>query len=119
VLIDALRGFGAVNEQLEQEALAGDLSTTAISVYELERGAVGSGDRDRTLRLLSQFEVLPLDGPASSAAAAIDRHLALTGGRLDTRDTLIAGIALSRGMAIVTRNRRHFDRVPGLVVEGR
>jgi tRNA(fMet)-specific endonuclease VapC len=36
---------------------------------------------------------------------------------LDDIDLLIAGIALDQGLVLVTRNRRHFERIDGLTVE--
>ena len=32
-------------------------------------------------------------------------------------DLFIAAIALSRGATLVTGNRRHYERIPGLVIE--
>jgi predicted nucleic acid-binding protein len=31
-------------------------------------------------------------------------------------DSLIAGICLVRGATLLTRNRRHYDRIPGLML---
>ena len=33
-------------------------------------------------------------------------------------DILIASIALANKQTVITRNKRHFERVPGLQVEG-
>jgi predicted nucleic acid-binding protein len=49
-------------------------------------------------------------------------EIALRAGRirrttqLDVPDALIAATALEHGMPVMTRNRRHFERVAGLVV---
>jgi toxin FitB len=40
-----------------------------------------------------------------------------TGRRGDLRDTMIAGIAISRGAKIATRNLRHFQDLPVEVVD--
>ena len=37
--------------------------------------------------------------------------------RIGSMDLLIAGQAISRGWAVITRNVRHFGRVEGLAVE--
>jgi predicted nucleic acid-binding protein len=51
-------------------------------------------------------------------AAAVNRHLEGQGGRIGAPDTLIAGTCLDAGLPILTRNARHFGRVPGLEVLG-
>lgn len=35
----------------------------------------------------------------------------------DDADLLIAAVALSRGATLVTGNRRHYERIPGIVLE--
>jgi predicted nucleic acid-binding protein len=35
---------------------------------------------------------------------------------IDMRDTFIAGIALAHGATLATRNTRHFEDLPSLVV---
>jgi tRNA(fMet)-specific endonuclease VapC len=38
---------------------------------------------------------------------------------IGTEDVLIGATALLAGLSVVTRNVRHFDRIPGLKVESR
>ena len=61
------------------------------------------------------FALLPFDAPT---AAIYDRLLGqnLGIGRMDLR---LASIALSRNLTVLTRNLRHFGRVPGLSIEDR
>jgi len=41
-----------------------------------------------------------------------------SGQKINDRDVMIAAIAMSKGEnVIVTRNRKDFDRIPGLVTE--
>ena len=60
--------------------------------------------------------VLPFDGAASAQAAASRRDLELGGRTVGMGDYLIVGICLSRSATLLTRNGKHFDRIPNLVV---
>jgi len=56
---------------------------------------------------------IPLPGGAPRKAGAS----ALTGTPLATADLQIASIALAHNLILITGNVRHFERVPGLIVE--
>jgi predicted nucleic acid-binding protein len=114
-LIDALRGPG--NPFLARVLRAGYPATTVISVFELARGAPNEEQLSRVVDLLADIEILVLDAPSALLAAAVDSELGRSGIRIDTRDTLIAGIALRHDLPLVTRNIRHFERIRGLRLE--
>ncbi len=114
VLIDALRGRSPARERIESELVTGRLATTVISVYELLSGARTEKERAKVELLLDALTALPLDDEAARRAAQVDRALAEAGQRLAPADTLIAGICLSRSAILLTRNRKHFARVPNL-----
>jgi predicted nucleic acid-binding protein len=92
---------------------------TAILVFEIKGGLDLMDDGRRKRRLLAAFETLldiefqdrvfPFDGAAALEAARIGVERRRRGRPIDIKDTLIAGIAVSRGAAIATRNVRHFD----------
>lgn len=65
----------------------------------------------------SRLEVLEYDEPAASHTGQLRAELARSGTPIGPYDQLIAGHARSRGLIVVTNNRREFDRVPGLRVE--
>jgi len=50
-------------------------------------------------------------------AAAIRVHLEKSGMPIGTYDLLIAGLAKSQNMTLVTNNTREFERVDGLTLE--
>lgn len=114
VLIDALAGrepaAGRVRSGLEK----GELATTTVSLFELLSGARAKRARDKVEKLLAALTVLPFDVPAARAAAEARRQLETHGSSVGMADYLIAGICLSRGLPLLTRNRAHFERVPGL-----
>ncbi len=68
-------------------------------------------------RLLSPFESLPFDSDAASHYGVIRADLERAGTPIGSNDLLIAAIARSRDLLLVTRNMREFVRVAGLRVE--
>jgi predicted nucleic acid-binding protein len=95
---------------------------TAILVFEVKGGLDKMDDGRRKRRLLAAFDallqidfrerVLPFDLNAAMEAARIGAERERRRRPIDTKDTLIAGIAVSRGAAIATRNVRHFADLP-------
>ena len=118
VLIDTLHGIPAAVSTLARLAREGRLGTTVINQFELECGAETEDERLIIKALLADFEMLVFDPMCAVEAASIDRALRKLGQRLETGDTIIAGIALSHRIPLITRNRKHFERVPGLVLVG-
>jgi tRNA(fMet)-specific endonuclease VapC len=66
--------------------------------------------------LLAALSCLPLDDPAADRAAQVRRHLEREGVGIGLADSLIAGIVLRHDGILLTRNRRHFERVSGLTL---
>ncbi|MBI4538046.1 MAG: type II toxin-antitoxin system VapC family toxin [Gemmatimonadetes bacterium] len=116
VLIDALRGRDPAATRVEAELEAGSLATTAVTVFELLSGARSGAAREKVERLLAPLAILPFDKEAGRAASEIRRKLDAAGTRIGMADYLIAGVCVSRAASLLTRNRAHFDRVPGLAV---
>ncbi len=115
VLIDFLEGQGAAQE-VAAELSAGRLWTTVISYFELMSGAHNRKKREKIRTLLDALEILPLDREAADRAAALRRQLERNGLGIGMADSLIAGIVVVQGAALMTRNRQHFKRVPDLVL---
>jgi len=114
VLIDALRGRQPAMGRLAREIRAGTLCTTAVSVFELLSGARSPAEREIVRALLRALKILPFDNGAAEEAAEIRRFLDAEGTPLPMADSLIAGICRSTGALLLTRNRKHFERVPEL-----
>jgi toxin FitB len=60
-------------------------------------------------RLLARMRELAIDSPIAERAGALKRTV-----QLQTPDALIAATALEHCLPLMTRNERHFGRVPGL-----
>ena len=61
--------------------------------------------------------MLPFDHDAADAYALVRFKLERVGRPIGERDLLIASIALSRGLTVVTHNVSEFSRVSGLTSE--
>jgi hypothetical protein len=92
--------------------------TSSITVFEVRFGLARMASGRRRSGLEQAFEalirddlegrVLGLDSQAAEQAARLAALREAAGTPVELRDTLLAGIALVRGCAIVTRNTRHF-----------
>jgi tRNA(fMet)-specific endonuclease VapC len=103
-------------------ATAGALHTSAVCVMELRFGAVrhpsgGALWRRIEREVLAQVQVLALGFDEASRAGELLADLECGGQRIGVEDVLIAATALVHGLVVVTRNVRHFARIPGLSVE--
>ena len=98
-----------------------ELAVTAISVGELVHGVYKSSQVDENMArlsvLLAAVIVLPYDERAAAHFGRVKAQLEFAGDRLGDLDLQIASIALERGVPLVTHNRKHFERVPGLGIE--
>lgn len=69
----------------------------------------GRDDADMLRRLLSRMRQLTVDASIAERAGILKRTA-----QVPTPDALIAATALEHGLPLMTRNERHFGRVPGL-----
>jgi len=119
-VIALLRG----HEQLARRARAHpvrSLAISAITLYELRVGVEKGRDHEKKRRALDDalapFTLAPFEDAAALGAARLRAILEKRGKGIGPYDTLIAGQALSLGVALVTANTREFARVPGLKLE--
>lgn len=109
-------GDAGVNVWIARQA-AIELAISAVTVLEIEVGIlrVARSDKAQAARLADWFEnsvlagfedrILPLDLAAARRVAPL--HVP---DRAPQHDALIAGTALARGLTVVTRNVRDFER---------
>jgi len=96
-----------------------------IAIFTLAELFVGvtKGTRPRQERMAIQqcvapFDVLPFELSTAEIFGSIVGELEKQGQSISDIDALIASVALEHAEVLVTRNRKHFDRIPGLRVEG-
>lgn len=96
-----------------------DIGLSAIVAYELYFGAFRSQRRAHNLSLAGslQFEVVSFDKEDAREAGEIRAALAALGTPIGPYGVQIAGQARARGLVLVSRNLREFQRVDRLSVE--
>ena len=118
LLVALLRGDEPAAKAVEDfEGAAKPLRTTAISEYELFKGAHLSSRREENLqrlrRLFDRTEVLRLTDEACGEAARIYARLESRGKMINEFDVLIAGIVIASEETLVSRDE-HFAVIEGL-----
>lgn len=118
--IYALKRQGRVIERMREHG-PDEIAVTTVTLAELWFGAQKSARRATVRRevdaFLEPFDVLPFDREAADDYSRVRFDLERAGRPIGERDLLIASIALSRGLAVVTHNVAEFGRVPGLKTE--
>lgn len=97
ILIDHLRG--------RRRAQLDDAATSVITRTELFAG--GERQEPAVEALLGRLTELSVTPEVARRAGSIRRETGLA-----VADALIAATALEHGLPLMTRNRRHFERVP-------
>jgi tRNA(fMet)-specific endonuclease VapC len=95
----------------------GFLTLSVISVMEVIQGyqRVGRSSRIQAFRTaLSTEEVLPFDQAAADLAGQIAGDLDRTGQPIGRADPMIAAIAITSGLELITGNTSHYQRLQPL-----
>ena len=112
-----LANRSAGHEHIMQKLLEVEPSGCCVSsivAFELKRKILrGDGkkvERAALDELLSLFKVLSFDDDAANWSAYVASELEISGKKIGSYDTLIAGHAMSTGLVLVTDNVREFQR---------
>lgn len=93
------------------------ITFSIITYYEILNGLLYKDAKNQLKKFHAFVEhnsVLPLSMSAAVLAAEIYAELRKKGKSIGHTDSLIAGIALSNNMQLVTNNTDHFKRIKGL-----
>jgi predicted nucleic acid-binding protein len=104
-LIDLMNGEERVSETHKETR--GEQATSTVCVYELSKfdGFEAS--------LIEEKRVLRFSSDDADRAGKVYRSLSEAGEPVGETDTMIAGVALNRGMTLVTRDA-DFEKIDGL-----
>lgn len=117
VLIDLARGDHRAADFVDSERRAGnDLCLSVVSGMEPIVGCRDKAEVERMSRLIEDFTQIDLNPVVSRRAYDLIVLFSRSHG-LVIPDALIAGTALTEDIQLVTHNVRHFETIPGLLVE--
>jgi predicted nucleic acid-binding protein len=120
ILSEFLRGNPRVIEKVTEHVNEyGFVSLSIITYYEILNGLLYKDARKQLIKFeefVSLNKVIPLTLPMAKTAATIQAELRKKGSEIGHTDTLIAGIAITSKLQLVTNNTDHFKRIKGLEI---
>ncbi|MBI4340211.1 MAG: type II toxin-antitoxin system VapC family toxin [Chloroflexi bacterium] len=121
LIIQHLRRISAATERLLRSRQEG-LAVSIVTVAELYEGVHASPAPEQTeadlWRLLNAgIAILPVDRQVCRIFGEQRWKLRRAGKLIGDMDLLIGSTALRHGLTILTKNRRHFERIEGLLIE--
>jgi tRNA(fMet)-specific endonuclease VapC len=118
-IIDGIAGIGNARTTLERLSPNG-LAVSIITLGELYEGAYASenpAERLTTFRhFLDGFVVFGLTDAVMHTFAKLRAQLRRSGNIIPDMDLLIAATARTFDLTLLTRNVRHFERIPDLKI---
>ncbi|CAE6488269.1 type II toxin-antitoxin system VapC family toxin [Candidatus Nitrosotenuis uzonensis] len=116
-LVAYLRGDPAAKSKLEDLYRRQEpIHTTTINAYEVYRGAYRTNrasELAKVEKLLDALIILVFDRNSAKSAANLESK----SNPIGESDLLIASIAVSNKQILVTRNKKHFEKISGLKIE--
>ena len=120
ILSEFLRGNPKVINKVDDHLKEyGFISLSIITYYEILNGLLYKDARKQLTRFedfIALNKVIPLTLRMAKTAAAIQADLRKNGTEIGHTDTLIAGIAITSELQLVTNNTDHFKRIKGLEI---
>jgi hypothetical protein len=113
VLVDVGRGVREAADYLADLRSCADLGISTITEMELIAGCRNKPELAQLTRFLSPYGRVKLTAEISDMAVTLMQEYRLSHGLL-TPDALIAATVRVTGRRLLTRNRKHYDPVPGI-----
>lgn len=118
ILSEFLRGNQKVVSKVDSYLKEfGEINISVITYYEILNGLLYKDAKKQLKKFIAFAElcnILPLTRQAAETAAEIQATLRKKGKEIGHTDTLIAGIAISNNLQLITNNTAHFNRIKNL-----
>lgn len=120
IVIDIFRGDSALKKRM-LKFQGQKFSITSITLCELFKGAWKSKDPEKAVQLITDFyksvELLDFDVASAGLFGLNNNVLEKKGSKIPEADLMIASLALANNKVLVTRDLKHFKKIPELNVE--
>ncbi len=120
-IVDLFRGnkeavdfLGKIKRADEQPCVASPTIMEMVSNASLN---MKKNEKEDILEFISGLEILPLDKESAIKAGEIEAELIMGGEVIEDADIMIAAVAITNNETLVTRNKKHFERIKGLRIE--
>lgn len=111
---DALDVLELLERERRPEKVA---AITVLELYEgVQRAAKPTAEKEQVLSVLDSKPVVNSDHNIMKHAGELSGRLITEGQQIDREDCVIAATALREDEPVVTRNAKHFNRIPDLAV---
>lgn len=114
VVIDYIRDKKPCSEWADNALRRYSCCVTSITIYELKFGIVFAGRKDAYASMLAELPVLNFEQKAALIAGEIHAKLCLNRQDIGPKDVFIASICIANNCALLTKNKKHFERVKNL-----
>ena len=118
VIIDILRGDQETVNKINELERSNMLATTFINLFELYSGVFLSSKKEENFNKIENFLpkliLINLSHLSTLIGGQINANLKTRGQIVESRDLLIASITIAEGFALLTKNKKHFENIPGL-----
>ena len=98
----------------------GAISLSIITYYEIMNGLLYKDAKKQFKRFnnfVKQNKVIPLTLRSAKKSAELFAELRKKGKEIGHTDTIIAGIAMTNKLQLITNNTNHFNRIKGLEID--
>ncbi|MBI2004484.1 PIN domain-containing protein [Candidatus Pacearchaeota archaeon] len=120
-LIDFFRGNKEAIEKYKKIKESGkSLKVTAPSITEIISGAslnIKNEEKEKAIEFFSNLEILELNKKSAILSGEVEAELILSGETIGIIDILIGSICLSNNETLLTRNKKHFEKIKNLKIE--
>ena len=121
-IIDVIRGEDSVldlERRIDKANIGKNLPAPVVS--EILRGMhlspTPKEEKDVIINIINSSNILPLNKESSILAGEINSELMKDGQDIGLVDCMIAAIVIKNKEVLITRNKKHFEKIPGLKIE--
>ncbi|MBS3084062.1 PIN domain-containing protein [Candidatus Pacearchaeota archaeon] len=124
-IIDIIKGLKeAVKLEQEIDNSSEDVTITTPVITEIIVGLhltrtkkySSQEEKDKVMNLINSLHVLELDKESAILAGEIQAELENKGEIIDIEDIMIGAIAKHNNETLITRNKKHFEKISGLKI---